>query len=264
LDRVLLGAPPEPPGEPPDVRVDGDAGDVEGVAEDDVRRLAAHPGQTHERVEVGGDLAAVVLEERGRQPAERGRLGPEEPERPQHLLELLLGDGGELGRAGPAAEQLRGHGVDPHVGRLRGEDRGDEQLEGGGEVELAPGVRPLRREEVVDLRRGRRGPLPGRFVGAHRARLRAVRGTRWQDGRQWAWRPAAHTARWDATVADSAISSGPLFAALDDEARAALREAMQEVGLRRGETLFHEGDPGDRLYLVIEGKIKLGHRSSDG
>src|SRR5690606_31784771 len=129
---------------------------------------------------------------------------------------------------------------------------------------LAPGVRPLRREEVVDLRRGCRGPLPGGFVGAHRARLRAVRGTRWQDGRQWAWRPAAHTDRWEATVDDSAISSVPLFAALDDEARAALREAMQEVGLRRGETLFHEGDPGDRLYLVIEGKIKLGHRSSDG
>jgi len=65
-------------------------------------------------------------------------------------------------------------------------------------------------------------------------------------------------------VDDSAISSVPLFAALDDEARVALREAMQEVSLRRGETLFHEGDPGDRLYLVIEGKIKLGHRSSDG
>src|SRR5690606_41589433 len=68
----------------------------------------------------------------------------------------------------------------------------------------------------------------------------------------------------DATVDDAAISSVPLFAALDDDARAALREAMQEVSLRRGETLFHEGDPGDRLYLVLEGKIKLGHRSNDG
>ena len=63
---------------------------------------------------------------------------------------------------------------------------------------------------------------------------------------------------------DSAIGSVPLFAALDDDARVALREAMGEVNLRRGETLFHEGEPGDRLYLVIEGKVKLGHRSSDG
>ena len=63
---------------------------------------------------------------------------------------------------------------------------------------------------------------------------------------------------------DSAIGSVPLFAALDDDARVALREAMGEVSLRRGETLFHEGEPGDRLYLVLEGKVKLGHRSADG
>ena len=53
---------------------------------------------------------------------------------------------------------------------------------------------------------------------------------------------------------DSAIGSVPLFAALDDDARVALREAMGEVNLRRGETLFHEGEPGDRLYLVIEAR----------
>ena len=34
--------------------------------------------------------------------------------------------------------------------------------------------------------------------------------------------------------------------------------------LRRGETLFDEGDLGDRLYIVTEGKVKLGHTSSDG
>lgn len=68
----------------------------------------------------------------------------------------------------------------------------------------------------------------------------------------------------EATVDDTAISSVPLFATLDDEARAALRGAMHEVTLRRGEVLFHEGDPGDRLYLVIDGKVKLGHSSGDG
>ncbi|MEE6281525.1 Crp/Fnr family transcriptional regulator [Georgenia sunbinii] len=63
---------------------------------------------------------------------------------------------------------------------------------------------------------------------------------------------------------DTAISNVPLFATLDDDARADLRGAMHEVTLRRGEVLFNEGDPGDRLYLVIEGKVKLGHSSGDG
>lgn len=63
---------------------------------------------------------------------------------------------------------------------------------------------------------------------------------------------------------DTAISSVPLFAALDEDARQALRNAMVETTLRRGETLFTEGDPGDRLYLVLDGKIKLGHSSRDG
>ena len=56
----------------------------------------------------------------------------------------------------------------------------------------------------------------------------------------------------------------PLFAALDDEAAAALRSSMVEVSLRRGEVLFAEGQPGDRLYLVAKGKIKLGRTSADG
>ena len=68
----------------------------------------------------------------------------------------------------------------------------------------------------------------------------------------------------EVTVDDTAISTVPLFATLDDEARAALRGAMDEVTLRRGEVLFNEGDPGDRLYLVIDGKVKLGHSSGDG
>jgi CRP/FNR family cyclic AMP-dependent transcriptional regulator len=32
----------------------------------------------------------------------------------------------------------------------------------------------------------------------------------------------------------------------------------------RGQTLFDEGDPGDRLYVVTHGKIKLGRTSPDG
>jgi CRP/FNR family transcriptional regulator, cyclic AMP receptor protein len=64
--------------------------------------------------------------------------------------------------------------------------------------------------------------------------------------------------------ADDSLSKAALFAALDAEASAALRSSMNEVHVARGQTLFDEGDPGDRLYVVTEGKIKLGRTSPDG
>ena len=60
------------------------------------------------------------------------------------------------------------------------------------------------------------------------------------------------------------LSQAPLFAGLDDEAAAALRSSMSPVTLARGDVLFLEGEPGDRLYVVIDGKIKLGRASPDG
>ena len=60
------------------------------------------------------------------------------------------------------------------------------------------------------------------------------------------------------------VRQATLFNALDDEAAQALRESMAESRLRRGEVLFHEGDSGDKLYIVTDGKVKLGRTSSDG
>ncbi len=65
-------------------------------------------------------------------------------------------------------------------------------------------------------------------------------------------------------MVDDALSHAPLFAALDEDAAAALRASMLEVDLPRGEVLFSEGDPGDRLYVIVDGKIKLGATSGDG
>jgi CRP-like cAMP-binding protein len=56
----------------------------------------------------------------------------------------------------------------------------------------------------------------------------------------------------------------PLFEALDEDTTRDLRAAMSEVRLRRGEVLFREGQPGDRVYVIADGKIKLGHTSQDG
>jgi CRP/FNR family transcriptional regulator len=60
------------------------------------------------------------------------------------------------------------------------------------------------------------------------------------------------------------VRRAPLFAALDDEAAAALISSMVRSRMERGDVLFHEGDPGDKLYVIAEGKIKLGRSSVDG
>jgi CRP-like cAMP-binding protein len=60
------------------------------------------------------------------------------------------------------------------------------------------------------------------------------------------------------------VRRAPLFAGLDDEAAASLLSRMERVDLSRGEVLFSEGDPGDRLYVITVGKVKLGRASGDG
>src|SRR4249919_823978 len=65
-------------------------------------------------------------------------------------------------------------------------------------------------------------------------------------------------------VDNDVLRQAPLFSALDDEAASALRASMSTVKLRRGEVLFHEGDTGDKLYVCIDGKVKLGRTSTDG
>lgn len=63
---------------------------------------------------------------------------------------------------------------------------------------------------------------------------------------------------------EDVLRQAPLFVALDNEAASALRSTMVEVKIARGDDLFVEGDPGDRLYVIVDGKIKLGTTSSDG
>lgn len=65
-------------------------------------------------------------------------------------------------------------------------------------------------------------------------------------------------------MSDEILRQAPLFAGLDDDAASTLATSMSDVGLRRGEILFNEGDEGDQLYVVVDGKIKLGRTSPDG
>ena len=56
---------------------------------------------------------------------------------------------------------------------------------------------------------------------------------------------------------DDVLSKLPLFAALSHDAGTALRGAMKREQFNRGDVIFDEGDQGDRLYAVIEGKVKI-------
>ena len=60
------------------------------------------------------------------------------------------------------------------------------------------------------------------------------------------------------------VRKAPIFLGLDTSAADALRASMSLVKLRKGQSLFKEGDDGDNLYVVSNGKVKLGTKSPDG
>jgi len=64
--------------------------------------------------------------------------------------------------------------------------------------------------------------------------------------------------------ADDALSETPLFEGLSEEDARALRGGVLLVNLDRGERLFTEGDKGDKLYIILSGKIKLTKAAPDG
>jgi CRP/FNR family cyclic AMP-dependent transcriptional regulator len=65
-------------------------------------------------------------------------------------------------------------------------------------------------------------------------------------------------------VTQDILRNAPLFSGLDDDAAAELEQGTTSISLRHGQALFSEGESGDQLYIVVEGKIKLGRTSSDG
>jgi len=65
-------------------------------------------------------------------------------------------------------------------------------------------------------------------------------------------------------VNDEVVRRAPLFEALDSDDAEALLTQMSPVRMERGDILFREGEGGDSLYVIREGKIKLGRSSSDG
>src|SRR5215468_5635888 len=63
---------------------------------------------------------------------------------------------------------------------------------------------------------------------------------------------------------DEVLARSGIFQGVDPEAADVLAKELDTVDVRKGEVVFSEGEPGDSLYIVLTGKIKIGRRAADG
>jgi CRP-like cAMP-binding protein len=65
-------------------------------------------------------------------------------------------------------------------------------------------------------------------------------------------------------VAGAALRDCGLFGAADDAAIESLVHVLRTRRFKRGETVFHQGDPGDALFVVNSGSVKVVLPSDEG
>ena len=63
---------------------------------------------------------------------------------------------------------------------------------------------------------------------------------------------------------DEVLIRAGIFQGVEPYAAEALAQTLEIAEFARGATLFSEGEPGDRLYIVSSGKVKIGRKSPDG
>ena len=61
-----------------------------------------------------------------------------------------------------------------------------------------------------------------------------------------------------------ALGRSALFARVDADVLAACAASLRVRRYRRGETIFHQGDPGDSLYIIEAGSVKIVLPSPEG
>ena len=62
----------------------------------------------------------------------------------------------------------------------------------------------------------------------------------------------------------STLRAVPLFRALDDEAANELCESLTTRDVPAGTSLFHRGEPGDAMYLIENGRVRISLKDTDG
>ena len=63
---------------------------------------------------------------------------------------------------------------------------------------------------------------------------------------------------------DETRARAGIFQGGDPAAAEALAGSLESVEFARGHEIFAEGQPGDRLYIILSGKVKIGRRAPDG
>lgn len=60
------------------------------------------------------------------------------------------------------------------------------------------------------------------------------------------------------------LSQVPIFSTLEPEGLQPLTGKLRPRRYQRGEVIFHEDDPGDRMHIIVEGSVKISVTSEDG
>ncbi len=68
----------------------------------------------------------------------------------------------------------------------------------------------------------------------------------------------------DPSVALDALRACRLFRDLDEDSLALVAASLRPRRFRRDETIFHAGDPGDALFIVADGQVKITLPPDDG
>ena len=211
-------------------------------------------------------LAVEALARARRRADQRVGLGAEEAGRLDDRLQLARGRRRRSRRpSGYCANSVGVTMLTLSSVRLRREDRRDQQLERGLEVELAVRVGVALREER-GTSAGRDGSGRAGDSSAGRRRGAPAQPTAlapWSAGR--CGRDSCRAEPWRGTVHTDVCWARPRCSP-PSTARAPRRADDERSSRRRcpsaADVLFHEGDQGDRLYVIGEGKIKLGRTRS--
>jgi CRP/FNR family transcriptional regulator, cyclic AMP receptor protein len=62
----------------------------------------------------------------------------------------------------------------------------------------------------------------------------------------------------------ASLAAIPFFGGLEPEALDRLAASMRSRRFRRGEVIFHVGDPGDALFVIVSGEVKISLPSETG
>jgi CRP-like cAMP-binding protein len=63
---------------------------------------------------------------------------------------------------------------------------------------------------------------------------------------------------------EETLARAGIFQGVEPAAAEALAQTLESVEFPRGHVIFAEGEPGDRLYIITSGKVKIGRKSADG